>query len=92
MPKAKVGSRYAYGHPMGFGLGEHVRDEAGFGEMKTDMSELDLQDGQEVTLFALDEDSGWPIINWTDSTGIDRMTTVSPELFDRFFQSAEASS
>jgi hypothetical protein len=56
------------------------------------MTELDLRDGQEVTLFALDADSGWPIINWTDSTGTDRMTTVSPEMFDRFFQSAEVES
>lgn len=54
-------------------------------EITSEMRELDLQDGSEVTVLELDADSGWPIIQWTDSIGIERLTTVDPVFFDGYF-------
>lgn len=79
-----VGHTYAYGDEDGRGFGHMARGS----ELTAEMKELDLPDGAEVVLFALDEDSGWPIINWTDSKGIDRMTTVDPDIFNEHFQEA----
>jgi hypothetical protein len=80
-----VGSKYIYTHPLNAGFGEHHKSQAGFGEITAEMSELDLKDGTEVTLVAHDEDSGWPIVNWTDAVGIDRHTTIDQATFDEFF-------
>jgi hypothetical protein len=79
------GARFFYAHPDGKGYGEAIKADAGFGEMTAEMSELDLKDGQEVWFIEYDADSGWPIVNWTDGTGIDRITTISPDIFDTNF-------
>lgn len=81
-------TKYAYGHPDGLGFGEKARADSGFGELSAEMTELDLKDGQEVELVGLDEDSDWPIIEWTDGVGINRRTTVDPETFAEHFQEA----
>jgi hypothetical protein len=83
---ANVGERYAFGHADGLGFGELAKGEP----LTAEMRELDLKDGQEVTLIAFDEDSEWPIIEWTDGTGINRITTVEPDIFDSTFQLVEA--
>jgi hypothetical protein len=79
---ASVGDTLAYGHVDGIGFGELAKGEP----LTAEMSELDLKDGQEVLFLAIDEDSGWPIIEWTDATGINRITTVDPDIFDTHFQ------
>ena len=79
-----IGAKYAYGHPDGLGYGEMARGEP----LTAEMTELDLKDGQEVTLLDYDADSDWPIIEWVDGTGINRITTVDPALFDAHFQEA----
>jgi hypothetical protein len=89
MPKASLtaaqpGDKFTYDHPSGFGYGEHVKQDAGYGEMTAEMTELDLKDGMEVTFVDYDEATGWPIVNWTDSTGIDRMTTIDDQYADLF--------
>jgi hypothetical protein len=85
---ANVGAKYTYCHPDGMGFGEMVKANAGFGEQTAEMRELDLRNLQEVTLFDYDADSDWPIIEWTDATGITRLTTVDPDIFDSNFQEA----
>jgi hypothetical protein len=49
------------------------------------MIELDLKPGTPVTVHSLDEDSGWPIVEWTDDKGLGRMTTIEPTEFDNDF-------
>ncbi len=85
---ANVGAKYTYAHPDGLGFGEGVKADAGYGEITAEMKELDLRNLQEVTLFDYDADSEWPIIEWTDATGINRLTTVNPETFESHFQEA----
>lgn len=82
---ANPGDRFTYSHPEGKGFGEHVKADAGFGELSAEMTELDLKDGQPVEFVEPDADSGWPIIHWIDGVMIDRMTTIDPELFDLYF-------
>ncbi len=90
MPKsnrqASIGTRYAYGHDLGHGFGEHAKASSGFGELSAEMKGLDLRDGQEVVLLDYDADSSWPIIEWTDGVGTNRITTIDPEMFSENFQ------
>ncbi len=79
------GARFFYAHPDGVGFGEAVKADGGFGEMTAEMRELDLKDGQEVRFIEYDADSGWPIVEWVDGTGIGRITTISPDIFDTNF-------
>ena len=83
MPSA--GEVFVYAHPEGKGYGEASKSDAGFGEITAEMSELDLKDGQEVTFLEYDADSDWPLVQWVDSVGIDRITTIDPDLFDTNF-------
>jgi hypothetical protein len=32
-----------------------------------------------------DDDSGWPILQWVDDQGIDRITTIDPDVFNNDF-------
>jgi hypothetical protein len=83
---AQEGYQYVYDHPDDKGYGEHAKGDV----LTAEMTELDLKDGTEVFVVAMDEESGWPIIDWTDSTGVYRMTTIDPELFDQFFVEVSA--
>ena len=73
------------------GFGQHARASSGFGELSAEMTEIDLKDGQEVTYLGPDEETSWPMIEWVDGTGINRITTVDPELYADNFQLAEGS-
>lgn len=81
-----VGDSYFYDHPDNKGYGEHHLGQP----LTTEMAELDITDGTNVVLIAEDEDSGWPIVQWTDKVGIDRITTVDPDLFGQFFKARKA--
>jgi hypothetical protein len=85
---ANVGAKYTFCHPDGLGFGEMVKADAGFGEQTAEMRELDLRNLQEVTLLDFDEDSGWPIIEWIDGVGTNRITTIDPDKFESHFQEA----
>jgi hypothetical protein len=76
-----IGEKYIYHNPDVFGYGE----QAAGGPGTSEMSSLDLADGTEVTLLENDADSGWPIVEWVDSTGLGRITTIDPILFDTQF-------
>ena len=86
---AVVAQQYTYTHPSGLGFGEHSLNEATSAPITAEMKELDMADGTVVTVEALDESegdsNGWPIVNWTDSKGLDRMTTIDPVTFDEYF-------
>jgi hypothetical protein len=88
---AEVNKQYTYDHPDNLGYGEHTKQAAGYGELSAEMTELDLKDGTPVFVIAMDEESGWPIIDWTDSTGIYRITTIDPDVFDQYFVPASRS-
>jgi hypothetical protein len=78
---ATYGDRLIYDHPDDKGFGEHAKGDA----LTADMRELDMVDGTEVTYLADDEDSGWPLVEWTDSVGTPRITTIDPAIFDSNF-------
>jgi hypothetical protein len=77
----EMGDKFTYSHESGAGFGE-----AALGQPLTaEMSELDMQDGTEVTYLQNDEESAWPIVEWTDGVGINRITTIDPALFEANF-------
>jgi hypothetical protein len=49
------------------------------------MNELDIQEGTEVTLLVYDEETGWPLIEWVDSKGLNRITTIDPLYLENFY-------
>lgn len=81
---ANAGEKFTYTHAEGKGFGEAAKGDV----LTAEMAELDLKDGQEVIFLEYDADSDWPIVEWTDGTGIDRITTIDPVLFDSNFNFA----
>lgn len=86
MAVANIGAKFIYSHPEGLGFGEHNKVDAGHGDQTAEMKELDLKDGQEVTLMEYDAESDWPLVEWTDGVGVNRITTIEPGYFDQYFQ------
>lgn len=80
LANAQPGDEFVFTHPTEQGLGEHVRE----GEQTAEMRELDLGHGMVVRLLEFDRDSGWPLIEWTDRTGIGRITTIDPQYMELF--------
>ena len=78
---AEPGDKYNYSHPEGAGFGKNALGQ----DLSAEMTELDMADGTPVTVLELDADSGWPLVQWVDAKGIDRITTIEPELFDLYF-------
>jgi len=76
-----MGDRFMYHNPDVFGYGEQAKG----GPLTSEMHDLDLRDGTEVQFIEFDADSGWPIVEWVDSTGLGRITTIDPVLFDNQF-------
>ncbi len=79
------GDMYVYTHLEGKGYGEANKSDAGYGELSAEMTELDLKEGQEVSFLEYDADNGWPIVEWVDAVGINRITTIDPDQFDTNF-------
>jgi hypothetical protein len=48
-------------------------------------NKLDLASGTIVTLVGYDEESTWPLVEWTDGSGSTRVTTIDPVIFVEFF-------
>jgi hypothetical protein len=80
LASAKPGDEFVFTHPEEKGFGEHARP----GEQTAEMRELDLSHGMVVRLLEFDADSGWPLIEWTDQKGINRITTIDPEYLGMF--------
>jgi hypothetical protein len=73
----QVGNYYIYQPADGKGHGESHKGS----ELTAEMTALDLAPGTQVLVFEINVDTDWPILNWTDSVGIDRMTTFDPDEF-----------
>jgi hypothetical protein len=80
----EMGDKFVYSHESGAGFGAVAKGDV----LTAEMDELDLKDGTEVEFIQLDEDSAWPIVEWTDTTGINRITTIDPALFEANFHPA----
>jgi hypothetical protein len=72
------GDHYVYEHSKG--LGHEARGDV----LTAEMNELDMQPGTEVVVVVID-DAGWPIVNWTDQKGLDRMTAIETTTFGTYF-------
>jgi len=79
--KPVMGDKFIYHNQDVYGYGRQAKGSA----LTDEMHNLDLHDGTEVEFIEFDADSGWPIIEWTDSTGLGRITTIDPILFDNQF-------
>jgi hypothetical protein len=77
---ASPGDKFTYNHPTDAGYGEHALGAP----LSAEMTELDLQDGMLVTVLEYDEVSGWPLVEWVDTKGLDRITTIDPVTFSYF--------
>jgi hypothetical protein len=75
------GNQYTYDPAHGTGLGHNAAGNP----LTAEMSELDLVPGTTVEVLELDADSDWPLVQWTDGTGINRITTIEPNVFDQDF-------
>jgi hypothetical protein len=75
------GDQLVYEHPQGQGFGEAAKGIT----LTADMRELDMAHGTVVTFLEYDADSGWPLVEWTDGTGIQRITTIDPVVFGSWF-------
>ena len=82
MPATK-GDRFIYAHPENKGYGEDALGQP----LTAEMTELDLQDGMDVTFLEYD-DSGWSLVEWIDSKGQDRITAIDPAVFSYFIPEA----
>lgn len=81
MPTFNPGDKLIYDHADNLGFGEAARGQP----LTAEMTELDLKDGTEVTFLEYDAESGWPLVEWVDDVGIDRITTIDPAIFDTSF-------
>lgn len=77
---------FRYRHNVGYG--ELARGES----LDDDMAALDLVPDTEVELIAYDDGTDWPIVQWEDGTGNQRITTIDPDVFDTWFTEVEAPS
>ena len=81
LANAAPGDRFFYSHPEQAGYGAVARGEP----LSAEMNELDIQEGTEVTLLVYDEETGWPLIEWVDSKGLNRITTIDPLYLENFY-------
>lgn len=75
------GDLFVYTHADGKGYGEMHLGQP----LSAEMQELDIKEGQEVAFLEYDAESGWPIVEWVDDKGLDRITTIDPDIFDTNF-------
>lgn len=80
LANAQPGDEFVFVHPEEKGFGENARP----GEQTAEMMELDLIHGTVVRLLEFDQDSGWPLVEWTDLKRINRITTIDPAYLDLF--------
>jgi len=74
LANAQPGDEFVYTHPEEAGYGAHALGQP----LTAEMTELDLQHGMIVVVVEMDRETGWPLVSWTDTQGIGRITTVDP--------------
>lgn len=94
-PKKTHVKKYTFGDGYAKGLGEHraAKDE---GLELTDDSKardgldqsltLDMKPGTEVTLIGRDEERDLVLVEWEDSEGVSRTTSVDDAHFEKHFK------
>jgi hypothetical protein len=80
LANAVPGDKFTYDHPDNSGYGEVALGQP----LSAEMQELDLKEGKEVTLLEYDTETGWPLVEWVDDKGLDRITTVDPQYLANF--------
>lgn len=80
---------HKYSHPSGKGFGQHHAEESGR-ELPAEMRDLDMPDGAEVEHADTDEDNGYLIVAWTDTSGTARRTAIEPGFFTEHFEPVTA--
>jgi len=70
------GDELLHDNPSGMGYGQAARGE----ELTAEMTKLDLKNGTAVR-YLEDDDEGWPLVEWVDDFGIDRITAIEPAYF-----------
>jgi hypothetical protein len=86
LANANPGDEFVYTHPSEAGYGEHALGQP----LTAEMTELDLQHGMITTVVEMDQETGWPLVSWTDTKGIGRITTVDPDNLALFVPSEPA--
>jgi hypothetical protein len=71
--------RLHYVHPRGLAYTEMMSGK------RFATHELDIANGMLVTLVGYDDESAWPMVEWTDGLGSARMTTIDPVMFAEYF-------
>lgn len=64
------------------GLGQTAAD----GDLKSEMADLDMAPGTQVTVDAVDPDAGLVFVAWEDASGNPRRTSVELSAFSDQFQ------
>jgi plastocyanin len=82
-PPANKGDKFIYEPSHGHGYGHAAKGQ----ELTAEMTELDLKPGTEVTFLEYDQ-SDWPLVEWVDGVGIDRITAIEPDQFSSDFITA----
>lgn len=80
LANAVPGDKFVYDHPDDAGYGEQALGQP----LSAEMQELDLKEGTEVSLLEYDAETGWPLVEWVDDKGLDRITTIDPQFLSNF--------
>jgi hypothetical protein len=79
MTKPKEGARYRFAGTDGLGQDARTADPDVPEEknlLRSDMAELDMPVGAEVTVVGHDDDRDLVLVQWTDAQGTDRITSI----------------
>lgn len=77
---------YEYVGEQGLAAAARIADPDTDDDLPSEMRELDLRPGTEVTLIEHDLDRDLLILEWTDASGGTRRTSVPPAQFDAQFE------
>lgn len=81
MAEPNVGDIYRHAAEQGLAARARVADVGVSDELSSEMTELDLQPGTEVTVAGYDDQRGLVLVEWTDAQGNPRITSVTPDDF-----------
>jgi hypothetical protein len=91
MAKPRVGSSYTYGGAESLGQAARIADPD-IDHTKpavvdgVNMAWLDMPSGTPVKVCGHDDDRDLVLVEWTDSAGSSRITSITPEQFESDFQ------
>jgi hypothetical protein len=77
---------HRYKADVGLGARARVDDPNLSDELPTEMRDLDMAPGTEVTVVGHDEERDLVLVDWTDSQGNQRTTSVELDVFAADFE------